>query len=248
MARKRNTRRRRRGSLAWLYKTLCLALILGAIAVALSLFFKVEEISVSGAERYSQQEIIAASGLRSGDNLFLMNKYGVAQSISQALPYVETVSINRRLPAGVEIRVKECNCNVSIQQEGTVWHLCASRRIVNTGLAEGTVQITGVTLEAPAVGGRAVAAEGSEQRLETMQAILEALRDRDMLGRTQSIRLEDEEKIVLRYDNRFNVELPWGADYAYKVDFLAAVVAKLESYESGTLKMMADGEARLIAG
>ena len=43
------------------------------------------------------------------------------------------------------------------------------------------------------------------------------------------------------------MEIPWNADLDYKLNFLAAVVTKLEDYETGTLKMMTDGEARLIS-
>ena len=46
--RKKNNRRRRRGSFAALYRLLCLALIVGAVAAALALFFKVEHIVVTG--------------------------------------------------------------------------------------------------------------------------------------------------------------------------------------------------------
>ena len=62
----------------------------------------------------------------------------------------------------------------------------------------------------------------------------------------QEIRLDRSECIVLRYLDRLNVEIPWESDLDYKLDFLAAVVAKLEDYETGTLKMMVDGEARLL--
>ena len=77
--------------------------------------------------------------------------------------------------------------------------------------------------------------------------ILKQLREKEMLQNVQEIHLENTEHITLRYLDRLNVEIPWDADFDYKLDFLAAVVAKLEPYETGTLRMMADGEARLKA-
>ena len=76
--RKRNNRRRRRGGFAPLYRLLCFALIVGAIVVALTLFFKVEHVAVAGNSRYGSVEVVTASGVQEGDNLFLMNKYDVA--------------------------------------------------------------------------------------------------------------------------------------------------------------------------
>ena len=70
--RRRNNRRRRRGSFAPFYKLLCLVVIVAAIVVALSLFFKVEHIAVDGNSRYTNVEVVNASGVKQGDNLFLM--------------------------------------------------------------------------------------------------------------------------------------------------------------------------------
>ena len=66
-----------------------------------------------------------------------------------------------------------------------------------------------------------------------------------MLGDVQQIHLEDSACITFRYLDRLNVQIPWDADFDYKLRFLAKVVDKLEPYETGTLRMMADGEARL---
>ena len=46
-----------------------------AIVGALSLFFKADQIFVTGTSRYSQQQVLRASGIRQGGNLFLLNKH-----------------------------------------------------------------------------------------------------------------------------------------------------------------------------
>ena len=129
--RRRNNRRRRRGSFAPFYKLLCLVVIVAAIVVALSLFFKVEHIAVDGNSRYTNVEVVSASGVKQGDNLFLMNKYNVAGRISGALPYVEAVSINRDLPDTLQIHIQECVCSIALEQEGTTWIMCSSGKVVD---------------------------------------------------------------------------------------------------------------------
>ena len=107
MARNRSTnRRRRRGRFSFLLKLVCLLLIIGAVIAALTLFFKVQSIAVSGNERYSQEEVVAASGIRVEDNLFLLNKYSAAQAIFETLPYVEEATIKRSLPDTIVITVR----------------------------------------------------------------------------------------------------------------------------------------------
>lgn len=52
MARKRYTRRRSKGRFAFLYKLLAFVVTCTAIALALTLFFRIRTINVSGNSRY----------------------------------------------------------------------------------------------------------------------------------------------------------------------------------------------------
>lgn len=108
MARRRHSnRKRRRGSFGFLYKVLSMLVICGCLVAALTLFFRVNTIVVTGQERYTQDQIVEASGVGVGDNLFLLNKYAVAGSIRTALPYVDEIRINRKLPDTLLIEIKE---------------------------------------------------------------------------------------------------------------------------------------------
>ena len=51
MARRRNSNRRRRGSFGFLYKLLSMLVICGAIIAAVTLFFRVNTVAVSGEQR-----------------------------------------------------------------------------------------------------------------------------------------------------------------------------------------------------
>ena len=84
--RRKSNRRRRRGRFGFLYRILSVLAICAAIVAALTLFFKVDTIRMSGANRYSKQEIVDASGVKVGDNLFLLNKFDMAQRILKKLP------------------------------------------------------------------------------------------------------------------------------------------------------------------
>ena len=76
--------------------------------------------------------------------------------------------------------------------------------------------------------------------------LLERLRSKEMLGDVQEIHLEDASHITLRYLNRFNVVIPWDADMDYKLNYLLAVVEKLENNEHGTINMTQDRKVNFI--
>ena len=109
MARRRGSaRRRRRGGSGFLYKLLSVLLICGCLVAAVTLFFRVDTVVITGEKRYTEAEIREASGVEDGDNLFLLNKYQVIRNIADALPYIEieNTHIQRKLPDTLLIQVR----------------------------------------------------------------------------------------------------------------------------------------------
>ena len=93
MARRRGSaRRRRRGGSGFLYKLLSVFLICGCLVAAITLFFRVDTVVITGEKRYTEAEIRQASGVEDGDNLFLLNKYQVIRNIAEALPYIQRLA------------------------------------------------------------------------------------------------------------------------------------------------------------
>lgn len=247
--RKRYNHKRRRGSLSFLYKLLAFVLICTAIALALTLFFRIRTIDVSGSQRYSAQEIIDAAEVQVGDNMFLMNKYRAAERIRAALPYIETVQFRRDMPDGLRIIVTECTDPAAIVQDGKAYLLCDTGTIVDdvaASAAKKRIQVKGLTLVEPVVGQPAQAAEGQELALTQLLALMQALDERGMGGDVTLIDMSDPAQLTLGYLGRFNVYSPWDADYGYKLDYLLAVVEKLEANEKGVINMMQEGKARFI--
>ena len=51
------------------------------------LYTAVDTINVQGNSRYTQEEIVAASGIEQGDNMFLINKFQVIDQMISQLTY-----------------------------------------------------------------------------------------------------------------------------------------------------------------
>ena len=58
-------------------RILFIGILVAAAILALTIFFKVNTISVEGAMRYSAEEIVTNMDVREGDNLYLWNKFKV---------------------------------------------------------------------------------------------------------------------------------------------------------------------------
>ena len=241
MPKKRKTRRRRRrGGLGRLLRPLSVLLTAVAVVAALTMFFKVSTVEVTGSSRYRDGEVAAASGVEQGDNLVLLDKYRIAQRIYTELPYVTEARINRKFPSTLVLEVTETTAVASIQGAGGYWLLSAGEKLLEavdeTG-AQDYLRITGLEAVNPAVSARLELPEDSPITLERLGQLLSAMERLEMLGRADGLDLSDRSDLVLGYDGRFQVIISYDADFDYKLLCLLEAVKCLEPNERGTIRL-----------
>lgn len=248
MARGRIKRRRRKGRFSFLLRFFGFLIAAGAVIAALTLFFKMDHIIVSGSERYTEQEVLDVSGLRLGDNLYLMNKYAVKEKIFAQLPYVEEVSINRKLPDTLLIEVRECGAAAGVEDGGGVWLISDRGKLLEPAGAPpaGCPRVTGGTLIEPVATAPMDFGEDASYRALALLTLLRASAERGVRGYIGAIDISDDTALTFTYLGRFTVKLPWTADIGYKLESLNAVVDYLEGNETGTIDLMTEGKASFI--
>ena len=249
MARTRSiNRRRRRGRFNAVLKLVCILLVVGAIIAAMTIFFRVESIVVSGNARYRDEEIIAASGIAIEDNLFLLDKYAVTAAIFDQLPYVEQATLHRKLPDTILLEIHEGACAAGIVTKEGTWLVSAKGKLLEESfnIPENCGIITGAELVEPAVGKNAEFDPEISFKQAALMELLQCAEERGMRENIVSVDLEDATCLRLRYTERFSVRMPWDADIDYKLQSLQAVVDYLEINETGEINLMTDGKASFI--
>ena len=107
------TRKKRRG-----LKGLLLFLVIAvAFIVLAAIFFRIGNISVSGECRYDAEAVIEASGLKKGDNIFLIDKNKAEQAVKDAFPYVASATVERHFPDKIVIALTEEREYVTVRAE-----------------------------------------------------------------------------------------------------------------------------------
>ena len=221
---RRHGRGRRGRRFGVLYKLLTLVVVCAAAVLALTLFFKVESVEVTGNSRYSAQEIQDACGVSLGDNLYLLSKPDMVQRLHQQLPYIDEVRITRQLPNTLCVQVTEFSTVYAVEREGTVWLLTSGGKIVETAAERGdTPLIDGCELLAPSLGGDVSFALELQNRRESLFALLTALESAELTGDVRAIHLGDPTVLSMDYTERFTVEMPYGADYPRLLRYLTPV-------------------------
>ncbi len=248
MARARHNRRRRRGRLAPLMKLLGVMIAVAAVISAVTLFFRMDHIVVSGNRRYTEAEVLDASGLETGSNLYFLNKFAVKETIFSQLPYVEEVKINRKLPDTLLIEVRECKAVAGVASEGGAWLVSEEGKLLEEVEAppEGCPLITGAPLLSPAAAQPMDFGEETAYRAGVVLSLLRAAEERAMRANIETVDMSDETALSFRYLDRFTVRFPWTADVGYKLESLATVVDYLENNETGRIDLMTEGKASFI--
>ncbi len=79
--------------------------------------FSVKEISIEGTKRLSREDILAASGLTTGENLFALDVEAAQNALVQS-PWIERAQVVRNLPNRVSIQVHERAARAALVLQG----------------------------------------------------------------------------------------------------------------------------------
>ena len=230
------TKKVRRGS-AWL-GPLALVLLFLVGMLILSLFFRVSSIEVVNASEYSDEEIIQASGIDKGANLFFVDRFKAASMIFSDLPYMDTVSIRRQLPGKIIIQAEGSAPVAYMTLDEEYWLLDRFGKTLGTVSqteAEKHPEIRSLEPYTVIAGTEMLVEGDNEERLAYYLELLTPLQAEGMLPYIQWIDLKNVSNPSLRLDGRITVYLGTRENMDYKIALLRDVTEKLSRDDTGTL-------------
>ena len=246
----------RRGKFA--LRLVSMAAVVAAVFLGLSVFFRVDTITVAGAEKYSAWMIRQAAGVETGDALLSISDARVASRIISELPYVGEVKVGIRLPGTVEIEITELQVTYSVEDENGAWWLisAAGRAVEQVTLdkALGYTRVEGLAIRTPEAGAQVQAVPGqiidpnegtaesqdqedADEQLSALITVMAALEENRIIGEVSLIDVTDVTDIRLEYPQLLTVRLGDSERMDYKVSYLAAALEKLEGSQSGELDL-----------
>ena len=233
---RQNKKRRLKNSVRKFILSFVLLIVLVSVGAALSLtvFFKTEQISVSGSGIYSEADIISASGIDIGDNLFLLDSNKIEERLTTTLPYIYDVKINRALPKTVKLTVTDAQASYSIKGEEETYILLDDNfKVLEANSSEtpaGSVMITDAAV-VNAQPGYPIEFE-DEQTADRLSLISQAVKSTGMTQAT-SISSTDINKNYVVYDGRITFELGECEDLQNKIYRGLAACEQLNEGSSG---------------
>ena len=237
---KKKMSRRRKLKKNMLSVLLAVVVMCVGLVLVFSLFFKINTITISGDKVYSDKMVADKSGIEMGENLFKVNEEKLTEKLSKDLPYIKSVTVERKLPDTIIINVEAAKEVAAITTKKGFVLLDETGKVLDKNasiLKENVAVINNVKLKEYIEGEKVVLTD--EKKTETLIKLFEAIKNADMQLLTE-IDLKNVNDIKIKYDDRITFAVGSLTNIETK---LARGVAALEkeneinAYSEGTLDL-----------
>ncbi len=231
---------RKKKSRSAFFAPLSFLLVCVAVVFGMGVFFRVQTIDVEGMEEYTPEQIIEASGIDIGDNLFFINRAAASTRIYSRLPRVETADVEPHLPNRLTIHVKESYALAYVECQGVYWVVTGNCKLLQTATPDevaGLIHVLNLSPQAPEAGKAMTVAEDDSLKLAYLQQLLGAFEELNMAGDVDQLDMSNPANPTFQYLGRFTVRMGSNDNTDYKLRMLLSGVPQLGETEIGTINL-----------
>ena len=158
----------------------CVILVCVASVLATTIFFRVSNVSVQSETQYDTEELISASGIRTGDNMAFLHPGRIAQQLEEMYPYLQDVKVHRQLPSTVTITFSERTPILSVANGDKYLLVDETGRVLaeKKKVKKNTIEVLGVDAGGLTVGGYVT--EDSSKQLNEIMQLVQLLQQNDL--------------------------------------------------------------------
>ena len=226
---------RRRNSIS---APLTFFVVVVAAIFVMSVFFRVSDIEVEGNTHYTDEEIIRAMDIEQGDNLLFFDRFGAVSRAHAKLPYVEEVSIDRKLPNKVIISVEESEALAYLVLGDEKWTMDHGARILGKA-AEGEtaslIAIEGISPGTLMIGELMQTSDHDEALVQYVADVLDQIEARGYAPSVTRVDFSDPKSVEFSYGGKYTVVLGGPENIERKFGMFVAVLDKLKEGDIGII-------------
>ena len=163
--------------------------------------FNIKEIEVRDNVVSNKNDIIAKSGIFTGDNIMSFSKRKAKKGIKE-IPIIKDVRISRRYPSKVVIDVEEEESYFIMEMDGAYYEIEKNGKVIAKDSSITRFDeplITGIEIEKLKVKDNVF--EKSESRLETVKNVLDYLDEEKIIDRLSEYYISKDGKSSLYFEN-----------------------------------------------
>ena len=230
-------------------RTVVYVLAVAAAIVGIGSFFKISDIQVTGNVIYSSKEILDVAPIELGDNLFLLNKRNIEESILENRNFVDTVTVFRKLPDTVEINILESQLLASVEANGAYFVINRKCQILSKTDAEDAsrhIRIMGIEPLSPRVGEQLKLGVAEASKEDYLADVMEMMLVKEMYSHVSYIDISNISSLKFDYRDNLVIDLGKHEELERKFDMLERILADLAENDRGTISLAKVGEGHFI--
>ncbi|MDR3767270.1 MAG: FtsQ-type POTRA domain-containing protein, partial [Butyricicoccus sp.] len=200
-------------------------LTLGMAFLAVTIFFRVNTVDITGTAHYSAEDISKVLGVKKGDNLFTFRTNALEKKILKKYPYQSEVSVERQLPDALVVKATDAVPVIALDMQAGGYFLAdANGKLLEqvAQIPEGVASVTGVILSDATPGH--VLSEQDTDRAASLIALTKALAGQDMMADVDFINVSALYDVRFSYQGRLDVRLGETTQLREKLRMLARIV------------------------
>lgn len=229
-------KRVRRNKMKRKFLLVCFLLFIVIMILLYAPFMQVKMINCTGNIYVSTEEILAASKICKGNNIFRINK-NKAIDLIEDISYIKSVKIDKRLPSTINIIVEECKLSAYILSNKEYIYLDETGKVLQISDAPPTGSVpvvTGVKVTKSEV--NEIIGLKNENQLEALKNILLSISESKFNGLITLIDVTKPDNTKFILNNTLEIILGNTDNLDYKINFMAAgAYDSLGSTRAGTL-------------
>lgn len=217
-------KRRRKSNMSLYYIMVAIIVAIALYVLTNFVFFRLDEISVTGSTYYARESIVQASTLREGDNLFRTDIKGIEERLNMLMVYADNVKVRRKLPSKIEIIVTEAVPKYNLEQDGVYYVVSESGKILENNLAQpkdGLMIVKGFDIKD--TNPNAELKSNDSLKASILTEITQQI-EKMHFDKIKSIDIYDRTDIKLNYDDKIEISIGSSLDIPYKLRYTSAVL------------------------
>ncbi len=232
-------------------------IVLTVLVLSLTVFFKIDTITVNGTSRYDTQQIISVSGIEKGKNLFLAGVGKAQEKLTSELTYLSEVTIIRKLPSTIVIEVVGVDaeyCYSSVSGYALADGKGRVVEIVNADAVPSKSAVIKTNGVFKAVVGEKISVnddsddkkkDADKKELELLESVFTSIEKSGIKDITE-INIKNPSDIYIVYQDRFRLNLGNSSELTYKLRSAVKIIAQedeISTTTSGEINLHNPGSA-----
>ena len=210
-------------------------LLITVIVLSLTVFFNIDSVVVEGTSRYDDQQIIKASGVEKGANLFLTDISSAKAHIEKNLPYISDAKVSRKLPSSIVISVESAEAEYCFETKSGMALADGNGKVLEIvsedAVPEGAALIKTKSVLFGEIGQKFEADDKDD--LELLNTVFTSISDSGIKDITQ-IDVSVPASIYLTYQNRFRLNIGTTNELTYKLKSAVEIIKKEDEINTST--------------